>query len=84
MIHGQPEVTYGYDAANRLTSITKGTDVITLGYDNANRRTSMAMADGISVAYGYDNANRLTSVTCDLHQRGEHRRHAVRPRRSPS
>ncbi len=59
-------LTYGYDDASRLTTITKGSSVFGLGYDNANRRTSMTYPNGIATAYTYDNLNRLTRLKADL------------------
>jgi RHS repeat-associated protein len=59
-------LTYGYDDASRLTTITKGSSVFGLGYDNANRRTSMTYPNGITTAYTYDNLNRLTRLKADL------------------
>jgi len=67
-----PQVAYGYDNADRLTSQSRtvggsGTAVATgFGYDNADRLTTMThqVAGGAALAayaYGYDNANRLTS-----------------------
>jgi YD repeat-containing protein len=38
-VAGQPQVTYGYDDANRLTSITQNSAAVGFTYDDANRRT---------------------------------------------
>jgi len=62
-VAGQGAVSYAWDNADRLTTITQGTDVVTFAYDNANRRTSTTLANGVVMAYGYDNANQLTSIT---------------------
>ena len=56
------DVTYGYDNANRLTSITDGAGTKSYTYDNANRLTSIGRGAS-TFSYGYDNANNLTSVT---------------------
>jgi YD repeat-containing protein len=68
--------TYGYDAANRQTTITDAlyvppvgsgggttTPIATYvyGYDSANRVTTMVDAEG-TYTYTYDNANELTNV----------------------
>jgi YD repeat-containing protein len=62
-VAGQNQVVYGYDDANRLTTITQGSSVVTLGYDAANRRTSLTLPNGVVVEYGYDAASRLTALT---------------------
>jgi RHS repeat-associated protein len=62
-VAGQPQVTYTYDNANRLTQIAQGTSAVTLGYDNANRRTSLAMSNGVNASYTYDNDSRVTGIT---------------------
>jgi RHS repeat-associated protein len=57
--------TNGYDALNRLTSISYSDGVtpnVTYGYDGNGNRTSMADGTGSS-SYAYDEANRLTSTT---------------------
>ena len=67
-----PQVVYGYDNANRLTSESRtiggtGTAVATsFSYDNANRLTTLThqVTGGSALAtilYGYDNGNRVTS-----------------------
>jgi YD repeat-containing protein len=38
---GQAAVTYGYDSAHRLTSITQGTETVSLTYDNADHRNTV-------------------------------------------
>lgn len=38
-----PYVTYGYDSANRLTSITKNGTVVGFAYDDADRRTLLML-----------------------------------------
>jgi RHS repeat-associated protein len=57
--------TKGYDAMNRLTSISYSdgtTPSATYGYDANGNRTSMSDGTGSS-SYAYDEANRLTSTT---------------------
>jgi RHS repeat-associated protein len=69
-----PQVVFGYDAANRMTSESRtiggsGTAVTTsFAYDNANQMTSIThqISGGSSLAsflYGYDSAGRLTTET---------------------
>jgi RHS repeat-associated protein len=60
-VAGQPEVSYGYDAADRLTAIA-GTGNVALAYDAAGRPTATTLPDGISENYGYDNASELTAI----------------------
>src|SRR5690242_9069812 len=62
-VAGQPTITYGYDEANRLSSVTQGTSVVAIAYDDANRRSTLTLPNGIDVAYGYDDASQLTSLT---------------------
>src|SRR5687768_7983977 len=61
-VAGQTQVVYSWDNANRLTHITKGSDVIQFAYDNAGRRTSITLANGVVQSFGYDNAGWLTSI----------------------
>jgi RHS repeat-associated protein len=60
--NGATPVSYGYDAASRLTQVAQAGLVVGLGYDNANRRTSLTYPNGTSTTYSYDNASRLTSI----------------------
>ncbi len=46
-VAGQSAVTYGYDNAHRLTSITQGTTTIGMTYDDANRRSALTFTNGI-------------------------------------
>jgi YD repeat-containing protein len=65
-VTGQPTVTYGYDDANRLTSVTQGINVVTITYDEADRRSTLTLPNGIVTTYGYDDGNQLTSLTYTL------------------
>ena len=38
-VPGQATTSYAYDNANRLTTITQGSNVVTFDYDHADRRT---------------------------------------------
>jgi RHS repeat-associated protein len=55
--------TYGYDALNRLTSITNNKGHVTsFTYDALSRRTSMTHANGVVTSYSYDTASQLTRL----------------------
>ena len=60
---GQPQVTYTYDNANRLTTITQSTSTVTIGYDDADRRTSVTYPNTNSITYAYNAASEFTSLT---------------------
>jgi YD repeat-containing protein len=62
-VAGQPQISYSFDNANRLTQITQGSAIVSFGYDNANRRTSLTLPNGILVEYSYDAASRMTEIT---------------------
>jgi RHS repeat-associated protein len=54
---------YGYDAANRLSSIVSGkTTLRSYGYDSANRRTSATDAEGHKIEIGYNGDGKVTSI----------------------
>ena len=58
-------LSFGYDAANRITSITNGLDGTlsqTLGYDALNRLTNIVLSSD-NVSYGYDaDGNRISKI----------------------
>ncbi|UVS80547.1 Cell wall-associated polypeptide [Actinokineospora sp. UTMC 2448] len=56
-------VSYGYDNAGNLTSLTDPAGTHTYTYDAANRLTTLADAFGQSTTFGYDDADRRTSTT---------------------
>lgn len=58
-----PNVSYGYDAAGRRTSMTDGTGQTTYGYDSLNRLISVLDGAAHQVGYGYDLANNVTALT---------------------
>lgn len=60
---GQPQVTYTYDNANRLTTITQNASTVTIGYDYVGRRTSVTYPNTNSITYAYNAASELTSLT---------------------
>jgi RHS repeat-associated protein len=65
-VTGQSQITYAYDNADRLTSLTQGTSVVSFGYDEVNRRTSLTLPNGIVTEYGYNAASQLTALTYTL------------------
>ena len=65
-LDGSLFVSYAYDDASRLSTITRGSSNFGFGYDNANRRTSMTYPNGITTNYSYDTLNRLTRLKADL------------------
>jgi RHS repeat-associated protein len=62
-VAGQATISYGYDNAGRLTSITQGSAVVSFEYDDANRRTWLTLPNGVQTEYAYDAASRLTGLT---------------------
>jgi RHS repeat-associated protein len=62
-LNGEVFVTYAYDDASRLTTITRGANVFGFGYDEANRRTSMTYPNGVNTSYTYDTLNRLLNLS---------------------
>ncbi|MCA2211659.1 RHS repeat-associated core domain-containing protein [Jidongwangia harbinensis] len=57
-------VSYGYDAASRITSLTAQGATWNFGYDVAGRRTTTTLPEptGLSEKRVYDDAGRLTSI----------------------
>jgi RHS repeat-associated protein len=60
-------VSYGYDAADRVTTITKGNQNFQLGYDAVDRMTGLTMPNGIAASYSFDSAGRISRI---LYQKG--------------
>jgi YD repeat-containing protein len=56
-------VSYGYDNAGNLRSLTDQAGTTTYGYDAANRLTSLADPFGQNTGFGYDAANHRVSTT---------------------
>lgn len=54
--------TLVYDARNRLTSRTTGTEVTSFQYDNAGQLTQVTLPNSNVVTYVYDGAHRLTEI----------------------
>ncbi len=62
-------VTYAYDDARRLLSVTDSSARETsYGYDDNGRLLTVALPNGTSASYAYDDAGRITSVTHALGQ----------------
>src|SRR2546425_5732719 len=62
-VAGQTMVSYAYDNADRLASITQGSSVVGFTYDNADRRTLLTLPNGVATEYAYDAASRVTGLT---------------------
>jgi hypothetical protein len=62
-VAGQPQVTYSYDNANRLTQIAQGTSTVGFSFDNINRRSTLTLSNGVNMSYTYDNDSRVTGIT---------------------
>jgi RHS repeat-associated protein len=61
-LNGQVVMSYAYDEASRLKTMTRGTSNWTLAYDAASRRTSLLHPNTVTTTYGYDIVSRLTSA----------------------
>jgi YD repeat-containing protein len=59
--NGQATI-YGYDARQRLTSQTAGTEQTRFDYDLAGQLVRVTLPDGAQLTYTYDAAHRLTEV----------------------
>ena len=60
---GQPQVTYAYDNADRLTQIQQRTNTVITAYDDADRRTSLTLPNTNVVVYTYNATSELISLT---------------------
>jgi len=56
-------VTYTYDNADRLATITQGSAQVGFTYDAASRRSTLTLPNGIVATYSYDTANQLTGIS---------------------
>jgi RHS repeat-associated protein len=63
---GTPFVSYSYDDALRLESISRGSKVFSFDYDAASRRTHLYFPNGIGTTYEYDSESRLERITAKL------------------
>jgi RHS repeat-associated protein len=62
-VSGQAPVSYTYDAASRLRTITQAPlNPVDIQYDPLNRRTRLTLPNGVSTEYQYDAASRLTAL----------------------
>ncbi len=59
---GLSTTEYTYDAANRLTGISRGSESVSMEYDAANRLQGITLPDGIEEAYGRDASGDATSI----------------------
>ncbi len=59
---GQPLVTYGYDNANRLTSVTQSATTVGATYDEAGQVLSETLPNEITGTYAYDDASHVTAI----------------------
>ena len=59
---GSAAVSYGYDDANRLTTVKQGSSVVSMSYDDANRIAGMTLPNGVVATYAFDANNMLTSL----------------------
>jgi RHS repeat-associated protein len=60
---GQPQVTYTFDNANRLTNIVQGSSSIIKTYDNDNRPATLTYPNGMLATYAFDAASQLVGIT---------------------
>jgi YD repeat-containing protein len=60
---GSREVTYAYDTAGLLQTVTAwGSRWASFAYDAAGRRTSITRSNGVGSTIGYDAAGQTTSI----------------------
>jgi hypothetical protein len=62
-VAGQGAVSYGWNNANRLTTITQGSVSVSLGYDTANCRTTLTLPNGVTVSYSYESASNVNQLS---------------------
>ena len=55
-------INYGYDNANRPSTITSNAGTFTYGYDSQGRRNSISYPNGTTSTYSFDKLSRLTGV----------------------
>jgi RHS repeat-associated protein len=62
-LSGQPQVTYAYDNADRLTTITQGAAAVGFTYDDAGRTLTSTLPNGVVGSYTYDDASHVTGIS---------------------
>jgi RHS repeat-associated protein len=62
-VPGQSAISYTYNDADQITSITQGSTVVSFAYDAANQLTRMTQPNGLVTDYEYDLASRLIGAT---------------------
>jgi RHS repeat-associated protein len=65
-LDGSSLAAYGYDDANRLTSVVHGAQTTRLGYDGAGRPDSVTLPNGIERSTTYDVASQVTRLSYTL------------------
>jgi RHS repeat-associated protein len=65
-VAGQSAVSYTYDNADRLTTITQGSSTVSFAYDNMDRQSSLTLPNGVVMEYAYDMASKVTGITYKL------------------
>jgi YD repeat-containing protein len=66
-VAGQPQVTYGFNSDNELSSITQSSSVVSLGFDHADRLTTTTLPNNVIETYGYDDPGAdIASITAKL------------------
>ncbi len=60
---GQPQITYGYDNADRMTSITQGAASVGSTYDDAGRPLTSTLPNGVVGTYTYDDDSHVKAIT---------------------
>lgn len=65
-LNGSAFLSYAYDDASRLLSLSRGSNSFVFGYDAVNRRISLSYPNGVTTSYSYDLASRLLSLTTML------------------
>jgi YD repeat-containing protein len=78
-VTGQTAVTYGYDDAHRVTSITQGTNVVACTSDTASRRTRATLPNGVTIAPSTASVNADAPQAREAQRAGATRQPVDRP-----
>lgn len=62
MTDGAGSESYGYDALDRLTAVTRGSDSFSYSYDAASNLTGRTYPGGAVITYGFDDDGRLNTT----------------------